>query len=71
MDQVLQDRIIAPNTNMDGVISELDNIMGKGWGSKMASPAPPPISGGKIPMLTRKGFIDITTVETLGTPSTM
>jgi len=56
---------------MDGVISELDNIMGKGWGSKMASPAPPPISGGKIPMLTRKGFIDITTVETLGTPSTM
>jgi hypothetical protein len=70
IDHVLQDRIIAPNNDMDGVVSKFDNIMGKGWGSKIAPSSLPPISGGKMPMLTRKGFVDITTVETLGEPST-
>ena len=68
-DHVLRKRVTAPNNDMSGL---LDGIPGLNRGfaklmSKTRSPSilDPPASGG-MPLLTRGGFIEITTLEMLG-----
>lgn len=70
IEHVLQDRIAPPNNDMAGLVSSMSGLMGSGLANSLSSSlAIPRISGGKMPMLTRKGFIDITTIEIVGVPS--
>jgi hypothetical protein len=55
---------------MGDLISSMSGLLGSGFASRLSSSlAIPSISGGVMPLMTRKGFIDITTIETLGDPS--
>ncbi len=60
IDHLLQPRVIAPNRDFQNF-----------WSSYTPTSVPvlPPLTDGKMPMLTRKGFIDITTIEVVADPS--
>ena len=71
-DHVLRKRATVPNNDMSkllggipGLSSSFAKLMTQ---NKSSSLLDPPASGG-MPLLTRSGFIDITTVEMLGDPS--
>jgi hypothetical protein len=57
---------MTPNNDVDKLTSSFANFMPSSVKAAFNVPSP---SGGMMPMLTLKGFIDITAVEVLGDPS--
>jgi hypothetical protein len=70
IEHVLRPRAAPPNNDLGNMVSSLSGSIGRRLSSQLASSlAIPRISGGMMPMVTRKGFIDITTIELLGEPA--
>lgn len=65
----LRPRPTTPNNDMQNLLGGIPGLTSSF--SKMLSSSinMPPLSGGQMPCLTRKGFIDICTVEMLAKPS--
>jgi hypothetical protein len=63
---MLADRNAPPNQDMAAITSQFAGLLGNSAASLTTMR---PISGGKMPMLTRKGFCDITAVEVIHDPS--
>jgi hypothetical protein len=60
----------APNNEMyTNLMGQIGGLMRPELSSLFHSHPAPSMSGGQMPMLTRKGFIDITTIEVLGDPN--
>lgn len=70
IEHILRPRAAPPNNDMGNVLSSLSGVMGKEFTTDLAPNfAIPRMSGGMMPMITRKGFIDLTTIEFLGEPA--
>ncbi|KAG5644009.1 hypothetical protein DXG03_009224 [Asterophora parasitica] len=62
IDHNLLQRVQGPHADPSGLTSAFKNVLGS-FAPSLQSPAPP------MPALTRKGFVDITTIELLTDPS--
>lgn len=68
IDHVLQPRIIAPNNDMAGLTASMAGL--SSFAQSLAKGLQPkPISDGKMPMLSPRGFVDITVIEIVGEPN--
>ncbi|KAF9468321.1 hypothetical protein BDZ94DRAFT_1232380 [Collybia nuda] len=67
IDHVVQQRIQPTHVDPTGTTSLLRGFLGNAFNPSMLQT--PGIAEGPMPLLTRKGFLDITTIEVLGDPS--
>jgi hypothetical protein len=68
IEYILQDRLDESENEIDSVAQNLENLL-KPADSKSEKTDLKSLSGGKMPMLTRKGFVDVVAVEVLYDPS--
>lgn len=66
---VLRPRPAAPNRDFQNMMSGIPGLTSSFSRMLASSLSLPPLSGGQMPCLTRKGFIDICTVEMLADPN--
>lgn len=69
IEHTLSPRNSPANNDMASLTSGISGLMGSSMSAIMKASAPKPISRGMMPMLTLRGFIDITAVEVLADPS--
>lgn len=62
IEYILNPRARDPNAPVDALTRQIQSL-------GLATVLPPSVSGGMMPLLTRKGFVDITAVEVLCDPS--
>lgn len=66
IDHILQPRVQAPHIDPTGITQQMQRILGSAFQPSLQTTGS---AAGPMPLLTRKGFIDITTVELLADPS--
>ncbi|KAJ7069387.1 hypothetical protein C8F01DRAFT_1245599 [Mycena amicta] len=66
IEYILRPRPRDPNAPVDALTAQIQATLGPSFARTMQKPS---VSGGMMPLLTRKGFADITAVELLGDPS--
>lgn len=69
IEHVLKHRHNPPGSTTPSVTTQLQGLFGNAFNPAMMSSAPLQTLSSQMPLLTRKGFIDITTVEVLSDPS--
>jgi hypothetical protein len=67
IDHMLQPRAQAPHVDPTGLTQQFQQVLGSAFHPSLLQSSRS--AAGPMPLLTRKGFIDITTVELLADPS--
>ncbi|KAK0245426.1 hypothetical protein EDD85DRAFT_943853 [Armillaria nabsnona] len=69
IEHVLNPRHNPPGSTTPSITTQLQGLLGNAFNPVMMHSVPLQSSNSQMPLLTRKGFIDITTVEVLSDPS--
>ncbi|PBL01450.1 hypothetical protein ARMGADRAFT_1007463 [Armillaria gallica] len=69
IEHVLKPRHNPPGSTTPSITTHLQGLLGNAFNPAMMHSVPLQSSNSQMPLLTRKGFIDITTVEVLSDPS--
>lgn len=67
IDHVLQPRAHAPHVDTTGLTQQFQRVLGSAFNPSLLQSSMS--TAGPMPLLTRKGFLDITTIELLADPS--
>lgn len=70
IEHIMVPRSQQPNNDMDNLANSFGGLLNNNLRNIISSTQPRSVSGGQMPLMTRKGFIDITTIEVLYDPST-